>query len=138
MINNVVLMGRIVHTPDLKTTGSGVEVLSFTLAVERAYKSKDEERVTDFIDCTAWRTTAAFISKYFQKGSMIAVTGEIQTRNYEDKNGNKRKAVEVIVSQASFCGGKSETAGPATPTTSYNKSLDIDTDEIMNDDDLPF
>ena len=100
MINNVVLMGRICHKPELKNTQSGVEVLSFTIAVERKFSKKGEERETDFIDCQAWRQTAVFISTYFDKGSMIAVTGSLQTRNYEDKNGNKRKAVEVVVDNA--------------------------------------
>ena len=102
MINNVVLMGRLVAAPELRSTGTGISVTSFTLAVERAYAKSGEQRQADFIDCVAWRNTAEFITKYFQKGSMIAITGSIQTRNYEDKNGNKRKAVEILVDNASF------------------------------------
>ena len=113
MINNVVLMGRLVATPELRSTGTGVSVASFTIAVERAYAKAGEQRQADFIDCVAWRQTAEFITRYFQKGSMIAVTGNIQTRNYEDKNGNKRKAVEVVVDNASFCGSKAETGTTA-------------------------
>ena len=109
MINNVVLMGRLVATPELRNTQTGLAVTSFSLAVERSYARQGEQRQTDFINCVAWRNTAEFISRYFQKGSMIAVTGSIQTRNYEDKNGNKRTAVEVLVDQASFCGSKAET-----------------------------
>lgn len=105
MLNVSVLMGRLTATPELKTTQSGINITSFTLAVDRNY-SKDGEKKTDFIDCVAWRNNADFITKYFSKGDMITVTGEIQTRNYEDKNGNKRKAVEVVVNAASFCGGK--------------------------------
>ena len=85
-----------------------VSVASFTIAVERSYAKAGEQRQADFIDCVAWRQSAEAITKYFQKGSMIAVTGSVQTRNYEDKNGNKRKAVEVIVDSASFCGSKAE------------------------------
>ena len=103
MINNVVLMGRLVATPELRNTQTGVAVTSFTIAVERSFARAGEQRQADFIDCVAWRNTAEFISKYFQKGSMIAVTGSIQTRSYDDKNGNKRKATEIIVDQASFC-----------------------------------
>ena len=90
MINNVVLMGRLVATPELRSTGTGVSVASFTIAVDRAYAKQGEQRQADFIDCVAWRNTAEFITRYFQKGSMIAITGNIQTRTYEDKNGIKR------------------------------------------------
>ena len=131
MINNGVIMGRFVSTPERKYTSSQTEVTSFTLAVERSYARQGEQRQTDFINCVAWRNTAEFISKYFQKGSMIAVTGSIQTRNYEDKNGNKRTAVEVLVDQASFCGSKAETSNNNQPQ--YN-----DFEEISGDDDLPF
>ena len=147
MINNVVLMGRLVATPELRSTGTGISVTSFTIAVERSFAKAGEQRQADFIDCVAWRQTADFISRYFQKGSMIAVTGNIQTRNYEDKNGNKRKAVEVVVDNASFCGSKSETGtsgGYAAPATaapaapSFATGSESDFEEIIEDDDLPF
>lgn len=131
MINNVCLMGRVVATPELKSTQTGTSVTSFTLAVERNYTKQGEQRQADFIDCVAWRNTAEFITKYFSKGSMIAVTGSIQTRTYDDKNGNKRKAVEIIVEQASFCGSKSESK---TDINIQNS----DYEEVGSDDDLPF
>lgn len=152
MINNVVLMGRLVATPELKSTPAGNTVTSFSLAVERSYARQGEQRQTDFINCVAWRSTAEFITRYFQKGSMIAVTGSIQTRNYEDKNGNKRTAFEVLVSQATFCGSKAET-GASGGNDGYNRSYsapvqtaapssstgnDGDFEEIAGDDDLPF
>lgn len=144
MINNVVLMGRLVATPELRSTGTGVSVASFTIAVERAFAKAGEQRQADFIDCVAWRQTAEFITRYFQKGSMIAVTGNIQTRNYEDKNGNKRKAVEVVVDNASFCGSKAESGttggytAPAAPAPSFASASESDFEEITEDDDLPF
>ena len=147
MINNVVLMGRLVATPELRNTQTGVAVTSFTIAVERAFARAGEQRQADFIDCVAWRNTAEFIARYFQKGAMIAVTGSIQTRTYDDKSGNKRKATEILVDQASFCGSKAETgtgsytapaaaAAPATP--SFATGSDGDFEEIPGDDDLPF
>lgn len=108
MINNAVLLGRLTTTPELKTTQNSTPVTTFSLAVERNYAKKGEERQTDFIDIVAWRNTAEFITRYFSKGDMIAVQGEIQTRNYEDKNGNKRKAVEIVAQSVSFCGNKKE------------------------------
>lgn len=138
MINNVVLMGRLVADPELRNTQNCVEVASFTLAIERSYAKQGEERQADFIDCTAWRHTAAFICKYFKKGAMIAVSGEIQTRMYEDKNGNKRKAVEVVVSNASFCGGKNEGSGVSSPKPTAAPSLNVVVEDIEDDYDLPF
>ena len=92
MINCAVITGRLTADAELKSTASGVSVTSFTVAVDRNYQKQGEEKQTDFITVVAWRNTAEFISKYFKKGSMIAVQGSIQTRNYEDKNGNKRKS----------------------------------------------
>lgn len=132
MINNVVLIGRLTKTPELKKTQSGVDVTSFTIAVDRNRKSPDGTYPTDFLTCVAWRNTAEFISKYFEKGQMIAVSGSIQTRQYDDKNGNKRVATEILVEQASFCGSKNETTNDvASQDTS-------DFEEISGDDDLPF
>ena len=133
-MNNVSIIGRLVAEPELKNTNSGVEVLSFTLAVDRNYQKKGEDKQCDFIDCQAWRTTAAFISKYFHKGSLIAVTGEIQTRTYEDKNGNKRKATEVVVDHAFFCGGKSDSNSTASAEPD---EVGGDIEEIKTED-LPF
>jgi len=145
MLNNVVLMGRLVADPELRTTATNVSVTSFAIAVDRAFVKAGEERQTDFIDIVAWRQTAEFITRYFRKGSMIAIQGSIQTRMYEDKNGNKRKAVEVVASNVSFCGSKSETgtaSAPrvetAAPAPSYSTSEANDFVEIQPDDDLPF
>ncbi len=149
MINNVVLMGRLVADPELRTTNSNISVTSFTIAVERAFVKSGEERQADFIDIVAWRQTAEFVTKYFHKGSMIAVQGSIQTRMYEDKNGNKRKSVDIIADNVSFCGSKAESgttggSGNYTPTAnapapSYQSaSVDDFTDAFPAEDDLPF
>lgn len=106
MLNVVALMGRLVYEPELKTTPSGINVCSFRIACDRSFARQGEERKSDFIDVTAWRQTAEFVCKYFQKGSMIAIEGSLQTRQYQDKNGNNRTATEVLASQVSFCGGK--------------------------------
>lgn len=106
MLNVVALMGRLVYDPELKTTQNGTNVCSFRIAVDRSFARQGEERKADFIDVTAWRQTAEFVCKYFQKGSMIAIEGSLQTRQYQDKNGNNRTATEVFASQVSFCGGK--------------------------------
>ncbi len=106
MLNVVALMGRLVYEPELKTTQNGTNVCSFRIAVDRSFARQGEERKADFIDVTAWRQTAEFVSKYFHKGSMIAIEGSLQTRQYQDKNGNNCTATEVLASQVSFCGGK--------------------------------
>lgn len=145
MLNNAVIMGRLVADPELRTTGSGVSVTSFTVAVDRRFANKDEEKQADFIDVVAWRQTADFVCKYFRKGSMIAVQGSIQTRTYEDKDGNKRKAVEIVADNVSFCGSKSDSkpstdtdkTAPAPNTNSmYGQSAD-DFKEVPEDN-LPF
>lgn len=106
MINNATLMGRLTRDPELKTTNNGTSVVSFTIAVDRNYQNGNGERPTDFINITAWGQTAEFVSRYFQKGDMIALAGKIQTRKYQDKSGNTRTAFEVVANQVSFCGGK--------------------------------
>lgn len=118
MLNIVALIGRLVYDPELKTTPNGVNVCSFRIAVDRSFTRKGEERKADFIDVTAWRQTAEFVSKYFQKGSMISVQGRLETRQYQDKNGNNRTATEVIAAEVGFCGPKSA-ENPAT--ASYEK-----------------
>ncbi|MEI3289646.1 MAG: single-stranded DNA-binding protein [Eubacterium sp.] len=143
MINSVVLMGRLTYEPELKTTTSGLSVIRFQMAVDRNYQSQGQERQADFIDVVAWRQTADFVSRYFHKGSMIAVEGSIQTNNFTDRDGNKRKSVEVVANQVSFCGSKTESQGanPAfsQPAPSYSTADNSDFEEIVDDDDdLPF
>lgn len=142
MLNSIVIMGRLTAAPELKQTASGLSVTSFTVAVDRSFAKSGEERQTDFIPVVAWRGTADFVSKWFNKGSMIAVQGSLQSRNYEDKNGNKRTAFEIVADEVSFCGGKNEGSGsekpnnsPATPT--YTPEPE-DFEQVGLDDDLPF
>lgn len=137
-MNTVCLMGRLVATPELKSTTNGTSVTTFTIAINKPKESHNGESA-DFIDCVAWRGSAEFITKYFKKGAMIAVTGRIQTRTYEDRDGNKRKATEVVVNQADSCGSKSSTsdAGAATNTAAA-PTAGNDFEEILGDDNLPF
>ena len=146
-LNLVALMGRLTADPELKTTQSGISVTSFAIAVDRKYQPQGEERKADFIDIVAWRNQAEFICKYFKKGSMIGIEGEIQTRPYEDKNGNKRKATEVVVSHITFCGSKSESnSSNNAPIDPENDPLNQVQDRLnefadlgnADDDDLPF
>lgn len=146
MINTVALMGRLTYEPELKYTQSGIAVIRFQIAVDRNYQKQGEERQADFIDCQAWRQTAEFISRYFHKGSMIAVEGSIQTQNYTDKNGNQRKSVDVVANNVSFCGSKAESGGSQgdyeqprpTMATDINPGYDDFEEIIDDDDDLPF
>lgn len=126
MINNVTLMGRFTHSVELKKTPSGASVVNFTLAVDRRFTGGGGEKITDFLDCVAWNQTADFISKYFKKGDMIAVIGEVQTREYTGRDGNKKKAVEIVVSNVSFCGGANKKDEPQ------------DAPVAVTDDELPF
>ena len=103
MLNHIVIMGRLTRDPELRRTGSGVAVTSFTVAVDRDFGGKEGgERETDFIDCVAWRQTGEFVSKYFTKGSMIVVSGRLQIRNWTDKEGNKRRTAEVVADNVYF------------------------------------
>lgn len=146
MINNVVEMGRLTTDPELKQTPNGISVCSFTLAVDRSYCKPGSERQADFIDCVAWKGTGEFISKYFRKGQLIAVTGSIQTRTYTDKGGNKRKVFEILVTSASFCESKKDSGStdsnpyPAgdKPAPKYASGNTGDFEEIPDDSDLPF
>lgn len=106
MLNDVSLMGRLTADPELRRTPNGVSVTTFTIAVERTYTPQGQEKQADFIDIVAWRNTAEFVCKYFSKGRLIALNGSIQTRLYEDKEGHKRKAFEVVADNVFFCGDK--------------------------------
>lgn len=129
MLNSVVLMGRLTAAPELKTTPNGVSVTSFRVAVDRNFVRNGEERQADFIDVVAWRQTAEFICRYFRKGSMIAVQGSIQTRNYEDRNGNKRTAVEIVADNVSFCGEKTGN-GDQQHAALQTPYVDTDNDQL--------
>ena len=142
MLNCAVVMGRLVADPEVRQTPSGVSVCRFTVAVDRSYVKQGEQRQADFIDILAWRQTAEFVGKYFQKGSMIAVQGSIQTGSYE-KDGIKRRTFEIVADNVSFCGSKSE-SGNTAPRNDFdsapsfsNGSVD-DFSAIADDDDLPF
>lgn len=103
MLNHITIMGRLTRDPELRRTGSGIAVASFTVAVDRDFGGRDGgERETDFIDCVAWRQTGEFVSKYFTKGSMIVVSGRLQIRNWTDKEGNKRRSAEVVADNVYF------------------------------------
>ena len=143
MLNNVSLMGRITRDLELKQTPNQKDVLSFTIAVDRDISGQNGEKYTDFIDCVAWNKTAEFIAKYFGKGRMIAVTGEIQTRTYTDKNGNKRKVTEINVTHAYFADSKpaSNNAAPAlaaSDTYAYPEAAEGEFEDVADDEDLPF
>ena len=158
MLNVAVIMGRLAADPELRHTPNGVAVTSFTLAVDRSYARAGTERQTDWIDVVAWRQTAEFVCKYFTKGQLMAVTGSIQTRNYEDRNGNKRKAVEIQATEVNFASSKREggsmggdpsysqprASAPAQPAAfsepapAYSSGSTEDFEEILGDDDLPF
>lgn len=102
MLNNIVIMGRLTRDPELRRTSSGVAVASFTLACERDFAAQGETRETDFIDIVSWRYTAEFVDKYFSKGQMAVVTGRLQIRNWEDKEGNKRRSAEILADHVYF------------------------------------
>lgn len=151
--NKAILGGRLTADPELKQTPSGVPVCAFTVAVSRQYQSKnaDGQRETDFINCVAWRQRAELVSRFFRKGSSICVVGQIQTRKYQDKDGNNRTATEVVVDEVNFVDSKGE--GPSAgqggfasaytpdnyqPSFSSQEDAAPKFEEMSNDDDLPF
>lgn len=151
MLNVAVIMGRLTADPELRHTPNDVAVTSFTLAVDRSYVKSGAERQADFIDVVAWRGTADFVCKYFRKGQMMAVHGAIQTRTYQDKDGNNRKAFEIVASDVNFAdskrGDNSQNMGsgdyqkPAVfsePAPAYSNGSNSDFEEVVSDDDLPF
>ena len=149
MINVVVLMGRLVADPELKQTANGASVTSFRIAVDRNFANKETgERQADFINIVAWRQTAEFVCKYFRKGSMIAIEGSLQTRSYEDKDGNKSTAYDVVANNVSFTGSKAESGTAArdnaaafeVPATAFSAGSNGDFEVVneQDDDDLPF
>ncbi len=158
MLNRVILMGRITQDLDLRQTQSGRAVLSFTVAVDRNYVKQGEERQTDFINCVAWSQQAEFITKYFAKGRMIALEGNLRTRTYDDKNGTKHYVTEVFVDNVSFTGEPKQQGSYSAPAqtggapkntnqnyaanTPSNEAISIggmnDFEEIFSEDGTPF
>ena len=156
MLNHITIMGRLTRDPALRRTGSGIAVASFTVAVDRDFSGKDGgEKETDFIDCVAWRQTGEFVSKYFTKGRMIVVSGRLQIRNWNDKDGNKRRSAEVVADNCYFGDSKKEGSensgstqggyggytGRSSGTTGYPASdYGANNFEVIDEDDaqLPF
>ncbi len=134
MINKAILMGRLTRDPELRHTGSGTPVCSFSIAIN---SGSGENQTTDYINCVAWNKTAEFVNKYFDKGRMIAVIGRIQTRSWEGQDGKKNYATEVVVNEVSFCESKRQS------DVTENETTDDDADEdgyvpLDVPDDLPF
>ena len=158
MLNVVAIMGRLVADPELRTTPQGTNVCSFRIACDRNFVRQGEQRQADFIDIVAWRSQAEFVSKYFQKGSLIAIEGSLQTRQYQDKNGNNRTAIEIVANNVNFAAPKSANAAPmgdagygapmaapaarpavqANPAPSYSAGSNDDFALIKDEGDLPF
>ena len=133
MLNKVIIMGRLTRDPELRRTQGGTAVTSFTMAVDRDFKSQSGEKETDFIDVVAWRNTGEFAAKYLAKGRMAAVEGRIQVRDWQDKDGNRRKSVEVVADNVYFADAKRD----SKPQDSRAVD-DQEFDEIEDDGDLPF
>jgi len=150
MLNKIVLMGRLTRDPELRQTQSGNSVVSFTLACDRDFAAQGAEKETDFVDIVAWRGTAEFVSKHFSKGRMAVVSGRLQIRNWEDKDGNKRKTAEIVAESVYFGDSKRDgqnasAAAPASaeftqlPDTTPVPFSGSDMQQIgLDDDDLPF
>ena len=147
MFNKAILIGRLTAEPELRQTPSGVYLVNFQIAVDRRFKSRDGERQADFITIVCWRQQAEFVAKYFHKGDPIGIEGSIQTRNYEDRQGNKRTAVEVVADNVFFVGGRSSSASaapapaqnaPAAAPAAYSSGSASDFEEVEIDNDLPF
>ena len=123
MLNHITIMGRLTRDPELRRTGSGIAVTSFTLAVDRDFgKNENGERETDFIDCVAWRQTGEFVSKYFTKGRMAVVSGRLQIRSWNDKDGNKRRTAEVVADNVYFGDSKRDDQGGSYAGNSYGNA----------------
>ena len=149
MLNVVAIMGRLVADPELRTTPAGVNVCRFRIACDRNFVRQGEQRQADFVDIVAWRQQAEFVCRYFQKGSLIAIEGRIQTSTYQDKNGNNRTSVAVVADNLNFAGSKSTSKPvdeggeappvgyrPGEPAPEYNENDDFSV--IDDSDDLPF
>lgn len=140
MLNVVAIMGRMVKDPELKTTNSGKSVCSFRIANDSGYKDASGQSQTNWLDVTAWGKTAEFVCKYFPKGALIAIEGRLQSRNYQDKSGNNRNAVDVVVNNVSFAGNKepAQSQNVANRAVSAPVVANNEYEPIEDDGDLPF
>lgn len=147
MLNIVAVMGRLARDPEMRQTSTGKSVASFTIACDRGRRDANGQSVCDWLNIVAWDKTAEFVCKYFQKGSMIAVDGRLQSRQYQDKNGQNRIAVEIVANNVNFCGSKESTSTapqnaaqrPAAPSQRTHGEPDADYATIDDDEgDLPF
>ena len=136
MLNRIIVMGRMTRDPELRRTGSGTAVTSFSLAVDRDFESQSGEKETDFIDVVAWRNTAEFVSKYFSKGRMAVVEGRLQLRDWTDKDGNKRRTAEIVADSVYF--GDSKRDGGDTVQSEPQSEPQSGFSEVEDDGDLPF
>lgn len=139
MLNHIVIMGRLTKDVELRRTGNGTAVASFTVAVDRDRAAEGQQKETDFIDCVAWRNTAEFVDKYFGKGSMAVVAGRLQIRSWEDKNGNKRKTAEIVADNVYFGNAKNDSQNSKTVQSTASDAQEDDFAMLAGDDDaLPF
>lgn len=146
MLNHIVLMGRLTRDPELRHTQTGTAVATFTLAVDRDFGPRDGEKQTDFIDIVVWRNTAEFVSRFFSKGRMAVVSGRLQIRDWQDKDGNKRRSAEVVADNVYFGdskrdrdGGNSSAMGGSDYSGGYTAPvMSSDFEELDDDGDLPF
>lgn len=145
-LNVVAMVGRLVADPELRQTTTGKEVVTFRIAVDRPYSKDANAQKSDFFTVVAWNSTALFVSRYFSKGSEISIRGKLQSRNYEDGNGDRRTAIEILAEEVSFCGSKNQGTAPTqTAKPSANENANgfatasySDFEGIGDDDDLPF
>ena len=143
-MNKAILVGNLTRDPEKRTTPQGTSVTSFTVAVQKRFKNQDGRYDADFINCVAWRQTADFVAQYFSKGSRIGVVGSIQTRSYDDKDGNKRYVTEVVVEGISFTGERRDDSSSNVPVSEQSNGYSAvpaneqEYTEMPVDDDLPF
>lgn len=146
MLNHIALMGRLTRDPELRRTQSGIAVANFTLAVDRDYKAENGDRGVDFVDCTVWRSGAEFAQKYFTKGQMACVSGRLQSRDWTDKEGGKRRSWEVLVDNLYFAGAKKDAPSDSRETPTQAGSMEelkgkfgsVFTEADEGDGELPF
>lgn len=139
MLNRIIIMGRLTSSPKSRRTGSGIAVTEFTLAVDRDYAEKGAERETDFIDCVAWRGTAEFVDKYFGRGQMAVVSGRLQIRDWEDKDGNRRRSAEIVADNVYFGEQKRDAGANGAPHSGVKPAPASDFAVLEGEDSqLPF